>query len=231
MNLDALQELDKTVLLAFNGSGNLFMDYFVLTLTSAYTWIAFYVSLLYLVVKNNENWLKIMLVVGAVALSLTVVDGVNLGFIKPLIARPRPLEAHVLQRLVVATNHYRAEGYSFFSSHAANAFVVAVFFSLLVRDRIFSAFMTAWSITLSATRLYLGVHYPSDILAGMLFGAVVAALVYYLYRRIYARCSDKLHYISTKYTQTGYSFADIDVVICVLLLTFIYAAFRAVLSI
>lgn len=91
--------------------------------------------------------------------------------------------------------------------------------------------MTAWSITLSATRLYLGVHYPSDILAGMLFGAVVAALVYYLYSRIYARCSDKLHYISTKYTQTGYSFADVDVVICVLLLTFIYAAFRAVLSI
>ena len=231
MDLDALQELDKTVLLAFNGSGNLFMDYFVLTLTSAYTWIALYASLLYLVIKNNENWLKIMLVVGAVALSLTVVDGVNLGFIKSIVARPRPLESHVLQRLVVATNHYRAEGYSFFSSHAANAFVVAVFFSLLVRDRIFSAFMTAWSITLSATRLYLGVHYPSDILAGMLFGAVVAALVYYLYRRIYARCSDKLHYISTKYTQTGYSFADIDVVICVLLLTFIYAAFRAVLSI
>ena len=136
MDLDALQELDRSILLAFNGSDNLFMDSFMLTLTSAYTWIALYASLLYLVIKNNENWLKIMLVIGAVALSLTVVDGVNLGFIKPLIARPRPLEAHVLQRLVVATNHYRAEGYSFFSSHAANAFVVAVFFSLLVRDRI-----------------------------------------------------------------------------------------------
>ena len=91
MNLDALQELDRSILLAFNGSDNLFMDSFMLTLTSAYTWIALYASLLYLVIKNNENWLKIMLVIGAVALSLTVVDGVNLGFIKPLIARPRPL--------------------------------------------------------------------------------------------------------------------------------------------
>lgn len=92
MNLDALQELDRSILLAFNGSDNLFMDSFMLTLTSAYTWIALYASLLYLVIKNNENWLKIMLVIGTVALSLTVVDGVNLGFIKPLIARPRPLK-------------------------------------------------------------------------------------------------------------------------------------------
>ena len=53
----------------------------------------------------------------------------------------------------------------------------------------------------------------------------------YLCLRIYIRFSDKLHYISTKYTRTGYSFADIDVVISILILSFIYAAFRAVLSI
>ena len=231
MNLDALQELDKTVLLAFNGSGNLFMDYFVLTLTSAYTWIAFYVSLLYLVVKNNENWLKIVLVIGAVALGLMIVDGANLAFVKPFVARLRPLEAPGLQGLVVPAEHYRAEGYSFFSSHAANAFVVAVFFALLVRDRFFTAILVAWSTVVSLTRLYLGVHYPSDVLTGMLSGSAVAVFVYGLYRRLYIRCSDKLHYISTKYTRTGYSFADVDAVLCILLLTFIYAAFRAVLSI
>ena len=108
---------------------------------------------------------------------------------------------------------------------------MAVFFALLVRDRFFTAILVAWSTVVSLTRLYLGVHYPSDVLTGMLSGSAVAVFVYGLYRRLYIRCSDKLHYISTKYTRTGYSFADVDAVLCILLLTFIYAAFRAVLSI
>ena len=60
MNLDALQTFDKSILLAFNGGENIFLDSFVLTLTSAYTWIPLYASLLYLVIKNNENWQKII---------------------------------------------------------------------------------------------------------------------------------------------------------------------------
>ena len=231
MNLDALQTFDKSILLAFNGGENIFLDSFVLTLTSAYTWIPLYASLLYLVIKNNENWQKILLIIGTVALGLVIVNGTNLGIVKPLIARARPLNSPDLQGIVVSVNHYVADGYSFFSSHTANAFVLAVFFSLLVRDRIFSILMIVWSIIVSLTRPYLGVHYPSDVLVGMIFGSSVAVLIYFLYLRMYIRFSDKLHYISTKYTRTGYSFADIDVVICVLILSFIYAAFRAVLSI
>ena len=217
MNLDALQTFDKSILLAFNGGENIFLDSFVLTLTSAYTWIPLYASLLYLVIKNNENWQKIMLIIGTVALGLFIVNGTNLGIVKPLIARARPLNSPDLQGIVVSVNHYVADGYSFFS--------------LLVRDRIFSILMIVWSIIVSLTRPYLGVHYPSDVLVGMIFGSSVAVLIYFLYLRMYIRFSDKLHYISTKYTRTGYSFADIDVVICVLILSFIYAAFRAVLSI
>ena len=91
MNLDALQTFDKSILLAFNGGENIFLDSFVLTLTSAYTWIPLYASLLYLVIKNNENWQKIMLIIGTVALGLFIVNGTNLGIVKPLIARARPL--------------------------------------------------------------------------------------------------------------------------------------------
>ncbi|MEZ7674811.1 phosphatase PAP2 family protein [Prevotella sp. 20925_1_30] len=231
MSFEALHTIDKCVLLTLNGSNNLFLDNLVVTLTSAYTWILLYGALLYLVIKNNENWWKIMLIVGTIGIGLLIVDGVNLGIVKPLVARPRPLNNPDLQGIVVAVNHYMADGYSFFSSHTANAFVISVFFCLLVRDRIFSILMIAWSIMVSLTRPYLGVHYPSDVFVGMIFGSSVAVFIYFLYLRIYIRFSDKLHYISTKYTRTGYSFADIDVVISVLILSFIYAAFRAVLSI
>ena len=131
MNLDALQTFDKSILLAFNGGENIFLDSFVLTLTSAYTWIPLYASLLYLVIKNNENWQKIILIIGTVALGLFIVNGTNLGIVKPLIARARPLNSPDLQGIVVSVNHYVADGYSFFSSHTANAFVLAVFFSFI----------------------------------------------------------------------------------------------------
>ena len=98
MNLDVLRELDKSLLLTFNGGNNLFLDYFILTVTSAYTWIPLYASLLYLVIKNNENWQKIMLIVGMMALGLLIVNGVNIGIVKPFIARPRPL---ILQMLLL----------------------------------------------------------------------------------------------------------------------------------
>lgn len=231
MSFEALHTIDKCVLLTLNGSNNLFLDNLVVTLTSAYTWILLYGALLYLVIKNNENWWKIMLIVGIVGIGLLIVDGVNLGIVKPLIARPRPLNSPELQGIVQSANGYYASGYSFFSSHTANAFLIAVFFSLLVRDKIFSCFMFLWAIIVSLTRPYLGVHYPSDIFVGAIFGTTIAILIYFLYLRIYIRFSDKLHYISTRYTRTGYSFADIDLVLTVLVLTFIYTVFRALLLI
>lgn len=231
MNLDVLRELDRALLLAFNGSDNLFIDYFLITLTNAYTWIPLYASLLYLVIKNNENWQKIMLIIGVIVLGLILVNGINLGIVKPYIARPRPLNNPSLYGLVESVQGYRADGFSFFSSHTANAFVLMVFFSLLVRDRLFTISMVVWSLVVSFTRSYLGVHYPSDVFVGMMFGSGIALIIYYLYHRIYIHFSDKLHYISSRYTRTGYSFADIDFVLCVLVLSFIYAAFRAVLSI
>ena len=215
MSFEALHTIDKCVLLTLNGSNNLFLDNLVVTLTSAYTWILLYGALLYLVIKNNENWWKIILIVGTIGIGLLIVDGVNLGIVKPLIARPRPLNSPELQGI----------------GQSANAFLIAVFFCLLVRDKIFSCFMFLWAIIVSLTRPYLGVHYPSDIFVGAIFGTTIAILIYFLYLRIYIRFSDKLHYISTRYTRTGYSFADIDLVLTVLVLTFIYTVFRALLLI
>ena len=230
MDIQGLLEIDRQLLLAFNGSGSLFIDSLVLVLTNAYTWIAFYLALTYLVIKNNGKWSQIMLVVAASGLCILFSSLVAEGVVKPYVARLRPsLDPSVCNMLHLAKG-YTASGYSFFSAHAANTFSIAVFFSLLVRSRVFTIFIMAWSLLNAWTRLYLGVHYPSDVIVGLAYGAFVGIMVYLIFMKLYMIVTDKLHFISSQYNRTGYGFSDIDIVHNVLLLTIVYAVIHAAVS-
>lgn len=87
--------------------------------------------------------------------------------------------------------------------------------------------MVAWSLLNCWTRLYLGVHYPSDILCGLLLGAVVGFLVYIFYYKMYYKISPKIKYISNQYTSTGYDYADLDMCLCILMFTLVYVFVHA----
>ena len=106
----------------------MFLDHVVLVFTSGYTWIPLYLSLLYLVVKNNERWGRILLIMGTMALCMLVSNVGNGGFVKPYIARLRPSSDPLLAHSISLVCGYTPEGFSFFSAHACNAFSVAVFF-------------------------------------------------------------------------------------------------------
>lgn len=230
MDFSNISSLDTSIFLALNGSDSLFLDALALTFTSAYTWILFYVALFFLVVKNNGKASQILFVILACALCIALATGASAGLIKPYAARLRPSYEPTLAHVIDLADNYRASGYSFFSSHAANTFSIAVFFSLLVRNRIFTTFMLGWSLLNCWTRLYLGVHYPSDILAGLLCGFFSGMIAYLFYQFLYRKTTPRLHYISTQYTKTGYSLPDIDVVLNILTLTFIYAILRAAIT-
>lgn len=90
MTIDSLIALDQELLTWFNGSESLFLDNFVVLLTTGITWIPLYVALFVLVMKNNETMSQIMLVVGCAALCILFADGVADGLVKPLVGRPRP---------------------------------------------------------------------------------------------------------------------------------------------
>lgn len=227
MDLDALIELDRQLLLLLNGSSSLYLDGLVKTLTTAFTWVPLYVSLFYLVLKNNETVSQILFVVACVGLCLLFTGTVDDTVVKPLVARWRPTHDPVIGSMVDVVNSYRGGNYGFFSAHACNTFSIAVFFCWLVRSRLLSFALVAWSLVNCWTRLYLGVHFPGDILCGLTWGAVVASLVYLFYYRMNRHRSLRKRLISSQYTRTAYLRADIDIVISVLVLTLVYALLRS----
>ena len=227
MDWNALIEFDKQLLLMVNGSESLFLDGFIKTLTTASTWIPLYVSLFYLVLKNNDTVQKIMLVVLCAGLCVLFAGAIDDGIVKPTVARWRPTHDPEIGMLVDVVNGYRGGNYGFFSAHACNTFSIALFFSLLVRSKLFSVFMIGWSLINCWTRLYLGVHYPGDILVGLIWGSIVGTSVWFFHKKMSDRLSSSRNYVSEQYTSTGYLTQDVDVVISVLIFTLIFAVLRA----
>ncbi len=227
--MQTLVDIDRTLLAFFNGSESLYVDNLAVALTSGFTWIPLYLSLLYVVIKNSETMKQIMLVIGCVCLCIILSDGLADFIMKPMVGRFRPSQDPLLKYAVDVVNGTRGTLYGFFSAHASNTFCIAVFFSLLVRNSKFVTAMIAWSLVNCWTRMYLGLHYPGDILAGLLWGSMVGAFVYFVYIKAYLRMYPDFNYISSQYTTTGYNRVDIDIVLLVLTLTLLYAVMRSLL--
>lgn len=217
------------VLSLFNGSDNIMLDQMVQILTSGLTWIPLYVMLFFVVMRNNETMGQIALVVGSAIFCVLFADGLVDGIIKQLAERWRPSNDPTFKYMVQVVDDIRPKGYSFCSAHAANTMSLAVFFSLLIRSKMLTITLVIWSLINCWTRLYLGVHYPSDILCGMIIGIIVGILVYLLYYKIYLRISPKINYISNQYTSTGYDHDDIDKAMVILMLTLVYVVTRSVI--
>lgn len=229
MDFSKIQDMDMQVLSLFNGSDNIMLDQMVQILTSGLTWIPLYVMLFFVVMRNNETMGQIALVVGSAIFCVLFADGQVDGIIKQLAERWRPSNDPTFKYMVQVVDDIRLKGYSFCSAHAANTMSLAVFFSLLIRSKMLTITLVIWSLINCWTRLYLGVHYPSDILCGMIIGIIVGILVYLLYYKIYLRISPKINYISNQYTSTGYDHDDIDKAMVILMLTLVYVVTRSVI--
>lgn len=217
------------VLEMLNGSASSFLDGLMATLTSGFTWMPLYLSLLYLVINNSDNMTKIGLVVGAAMLCVVLSGGVCDYIVKPIVGRLRPVNDPMLYGLIHGVSGVASNDYSFFSSHSANTMSLAVFFSMLVKNRKLFIALLVWSLTNCYTRLYLGMHYPSDVLVGIIWGAVIGFVVFYLYSKVYYKVFPDVEYISTQYTPNGYTIATVDIVILVIILTYIYAILHALI--
>lgn len=230
MDLQALIDFDKQLLLWINGSPSLFLDTLARTLTHALTWVPLYVSLFYLVLKNNDRVQKILLVLAAAGLCVLIAGTVDDVIVKPTVARWRPTHDPQIGLLVDIVDGYRGGKYGFFSAHASNTFSITILFWWLVRSRLLTTSMVIWSLTNCWTRLYLGVHYPGDILVGLLWGGITGSFVYWIYKKVTRPYETGMCFTSTHYTKTGYQRQDINIPVSILAFTLLYALIKATIA-
>lgn len=196
--MDALQgivDIDTSVFLAINGMHNTYFDYFMNMYSGKWVWIPMYVAIWYVMLRNF-HWKVTLLCMVALALVITFADQVCASLIRPYVERFRPSRLeNPLSELVHIVNGRRGGRYGFPSCHAANAFGLAFFLFFLFRKRWLTFFMMVWALLMCYSRVYLGVHYPGDLLVGAIVGAIGAWIVYRLFVKVsgYRSCKYVTH--------------------------------------
>ena len=178
--IEFLDSIDKQLLLYLNSFHSPFFDNVMWYVSKTSTWSLMIICLLYVMFK--ENWRRAILVVLGVALTIALADQISSGLIKGIFERLRPARSPEIGHLVHIVNNYRGGGFSFVSSHAANTMGVAMFISMLYKRRYVTYSIVFWAILVSYSRIYLGMHYPGDVLGGICVGLACGAFVYWLYK-------------------------------------------------
>lgn len=216
MSIDKLIELDKYWLLSLNGSDSLFWDGFMMVYTSTVVWFPLAAALLYVLIKNNTIK-QFFLLLAMIALVFVLTDGITSTFCKPFFARFRPTNDPELMYFVDVVNNYRRALYGFMSSHAANSFGIATFCMLIIRNRALSVSLVLWALLTGYSRIYLGVHYPGDVICGSIVGILSGFAIYALYKYLCRKVKfTAREWISTQYTRSGYLVSDIHLLLMVL---------------
>lgn len=180
-----LQHIDTELLLFLNGFHTPFWDNLMWNYSQSLTWIPLYLTLAALIIyrwRKQSIW--ILLVLGiCVGLS----DFISSSIIKELVERPRPSRVPELEGILHLVNGYRGGQFGFVSSHAANSFGLAMAFCLITgkRELPTSILLFVWAFLNAYSRIYLGVHYPGDILGGTVVGIAVAVSCYFILRRFF----------------------------------------------
>ena len=171
-------DIDAEALLAVNGMYSSFQDALWWMVSAKWSSALLVLSLLWILIHKNRR--HALLVLAMVALAVLLADQVSSGLIKHLVERLRPTHDPSLENAVHIVNGYRGGMFGFVSSHAANFFAIATLVSFIMRHRLVVIALYGWGLAQCYSRMYLGVHYPGDILGGIIVGVLAGWLVWRL---------------------------------------------------
>ncbi len=187
--MDFFTELDTGILLFFNSMHSPFGDIFMSLFTGKIIWAPMYAAVLYLLFRTF-HWRVALCAVVAIVLTITFADQMCNSVIRPVVGRLRPSgEGSPIADLVHIVNGRRGGGYGFPSCHASNSFGLAIFLVCLFRNKRLNVFILVWAFINSYTRLYLGLHYPGDLLAGAFIGGFGG----WFFHRLFHKVAPYLH--------------------------------------
>lgn len=178
--LERILEYERELFFLLNGSESPFLDRFMWLYSGKIAWLPIAVFILAILVYK-KNWRESVLILLAIVLVITLCDQFASHFCKPFFSRFRPTHHPDFMDQVKIVFDYRGGKYGFISSHAANAFGFAMFMSLLFRYHVFTGVVFLWAACSSYSRVYLGVHFISDIVAGGVAGIFFGCVVYMFY--------------------------------------------------
>ena len=190
--LEGILEYERNLFLWLNGGHTLYWDHFFWMYSGKIVWIPLALFVLWIICYKRP-WKESLLILLFIALTITLCDQFASSVCKPLFTRFRPTRHpdfmdHVQTVINPLTGSpYLGGRYGFISSHAANAFGFATFTILLFRYCWYAYSIILWGILMSYTRIYLGVHFISDIIPGILSGCFFGWFCFEIYRVIRSR--------------------------------------------
>jgi undecaprenyl-diphosphatase len=170
---------ERNLFLFLNGSDSTFWDNVMSAVSSTKIWAPLYLFVLFLVFYKTPVKQSLLITFFFILL-ITLCDQFSSGLIKPLFERFRPGHHPDFKDFVQLVNNHRGGGYSFISGHATNSTGFAVLLSLVFRNRWVTLVALTWAALISYSRIYLGMHFVSDVVGGVISGTLIAVGLYYL---------------------------------------------------
>lgn len=179
--IDNLEYYDRILFQLINGLHNPFFDSFMTFVSGTLSWIPFYAILLFFAIKKDKkNWWLLIL---AILLLIVIADQTSVKLFKEVFKRYRPCHNLDLQMMVHTVNGKCGGLYGFVSSHAANVFALATFLSWYFSKNWVTIALLFWASLISYSRVYLGVHYPADVIGGATLGITIGMVIFYVFKK------------------------------------------------